>query len=301
MGGADKILRPCLRPLHRAAQLHGAEGGNHVPGVDGNLRAKAAAHFRGDYPYLVFRDAGNQARHKAGDVGVLGGVPESEFTHSRYVGGDGRTRLHRIRYQLLLDDGVSYHHRSVGEGIIGITPGGDPVEGLVARGVFVQLGRALLRGRFRVNYNRQRFVVHGNQFQRVLGLVAVFRHHHGHGVAHVPHHVLCDGRVGDGLNVGVGNHPGAGHGVEHSFRVRARINRNHPRGVGGRRSVNARNAGVSVGAAQNGGVDQADQLDVVGVGGLAGDKAGVFAAADAGAEKSGSHGLTSPGFRSAPE
>ena len=96
------------------------------------------------------------------------------------------------------------------------------------------------------------------------------------------------------FDIGVGDNPGAGHRVEDAGGVGAGIDGDDAGSLGRGGGVNAADAGVGVGAAQDGGVNQAGQLDVVGVGGLAGNQPGIFAAADAGTEKSGSHSSNLP-------
>ena len=161
VGGGDKVLRPGFGPLDRPAQPHRAKGGNHFPGIDGDFAAEAAAHFRGDNPYLMLRDAGDQAGDEAGDVGVLGSVPDGQFPHRGQVAGNGGTGFHRVGDEFLLNDGVSDNYGvRVGKGGVGVAAGSDPMEGLIVGGVRVQLRRAGLQGRFRIDYCRQRFVVH---------------------------------------------------------------------------------------------------------------------------------------------
>ena len=138
----------------------------------------------------------------------------------------------------------------------------------------------------------RRLVADVNQFECVLGLVAVLGYDHGYGIAHVPNHVRCNGRVGDGFQVGVGDGPGAGYGVQNALDVSAGINGQHARRRLGRVGVYAGDTRVGVRAAQDGRVDHTGQLNVVGVGGLPGDQARVLPTPNAGSENAGSHGVS---------
>ena len=284
VGGGYIALRAGLGPFYGAAQLHCAEGSDHLPRIDRNLGAEPTAHLRGDDPNLVFRNAGYQAGNEAGNVGILCGVPDGQFPHGRNVAGDGGTGLHGVGNQFLLDDGVPHHHIGIGEGIVGVSAGSHPVKGLVARGILMQLGCALLQRSLGVDNSGQGLVVHVNQFDGVLRLVAIRCHHHGHRVAHIANYILGQGRVGHGLDIGVGNYPGTGHRIQHPFRVGAGIDGYHARGRGSGGSIYAIDASMAVGATQNGGVDQACQLDVIRIGSLTGNQPGVFPAANTGAE-----------------
>ena len=292
VGGGHVVFGTGLSPFDRDAQLHGTEGGDHFPGIDGDLGAETAADFGGDHPDLVLRNAGDQAGHEPGDVRVLGGVPKRQFAHGRRPRSDSRAGLHGSGDELLLVDGLADRHGSVGECDVGIAAGRDPVESLVVGRVLMQLRSAVGQGGLRVDDGRQRGIADVDEFQGVLGLVAVFRYDHSYRVTHVSHHVRRDGGVGHGLQIGVRNGPGAGDGVQHAFDVSAGVDGEHARRGFGRVGVDAGDARVGVGAAQDGRVDHAGQLDVVGVGGLTGDQARVLASPDAGSENSGSHGVS---------
>ena len=83
-----------------------------------------------------------------------------------------------------------------------------------------------------------------------------------------------------------------GMGFSTPFDVSAGVHGEHAgRRLGGV-GVDAGDTGVGVGASQDGRVDHARQLDVVGVGGLAGDQARVLPTPDAGSENAGSHGVS---------
>ena len=109
----------------------------------------------------MLRDARYEAGNEPGNVRVLGSVPDSQLPHRRQVAGNGGTGFHGIGNQLLLKDGVFDHYGvRVGKGGVGIAAGGNPMERLIVGGILMQLRRAALQGRLRVDYCRQRFVVH---------------------------------------------------------------------------------------------------------------------------------------------
>ena len=62
-------------PLYGAAQLHGAEGNDHLVGIHGNLTAETAADLGGDDPDLVLAYPGHQRSQEPADMGVLAGAP----------------------------------------------------------------------------------------------------------------------------------------------------------------------------------------------------------------------------------
>ena len=154
-----KVFRAGFGPLNRAAQLHGAKNGDHLVGIEGGLAAETAAYFWRDDANLMLAQARDQRGQKPGDVRVLATAPESQLPHGRQPGSNRRARLHRVGNQLLLPYGVAHHHFGGGEGGIHIAPGRHPMEGLVIRGLLVNLGRSGLEGRFRVNHGGQWLVI----------------------------------------------------------------------------------------------------------------------------------------------
>ncbi len=75
MGGGLVVFRAGLGPLDRAAQLHGAESGDHLIGVHRDFAAETAPYFRGDDPDFMLRHPGDQRAEEPADMGVLGGAP----------------------------------------------------------------------------------------------------------------------------------------------------------------------------------------------------------------------------------
>ena len=99
--------------------------------------------------------------------------------------------------------------------------------------------------------------------------------------------------MGNGLSIGIRDYPGAGYRIEHAVGVGAGVNGQHARrGLGGA-GIYPSDSSVGVGAAQDGRVDHARQLNVVGIGGSAGYQPGVLPTSDTGTKKPGRHILTS--------
>ena len=154
------------------------------------------------------------------------------------------------------------------------------MEGLIVGGILVKLRSAVFGCFLRVYRCRQHFIGNVNGFQGVLGLGPGFRDHHCYGVSHITHDVFGDGGIGHRFNIGVRDHPRTGDRVQHAIGVGAGIGCQHSWSRLGRAYIYADYSGMSVGAAQNSGVDQSMQFYVVGVSRLTGDQAGVFPAAD---------------------
>ena len=64
----EVILLPLFSPLDRPTQLLGDYECDNFFGVQVELAAKAAAHIRGDYPYLMLRMPRNESQQKPNEV-----------------------------------------------------------------------------------------------------------------------------------------------------------------------------------------------------------------------------------------
>jgi hypothetical protein len=248
----------------------------------------------------MFWNASNQGANEAGNVGILGGVPQGQLPIGGQIAGNGGSGFYRIRNEVLLDNSIPDYYLCFLECLVYITPGSDPVESLVIGSILVELWRAVLHRFFRVNYCREWFVVNIYKLQGVFGLVAGFGDHYGYGIAHVPRHIPGYRRVRYCLNVRVGGYPGAGDRVEDTIGIDTGIDGQHPRGGLSGAGADASDAGVSVGTVQYGGVNHPGQFNIVGVSGLTGNQPGVFPPSDSRTKNSSSHGLTSHDFSSGP-
>ena len=195
------IFRPGLGPLDRTAQLHGAEGGDHLPGIHRGFTTEPPSYLGRNDPNFVLRNSRHHRGKEPADVGVLGIVPQRQFAHRSQPTGHSGSSLYGVGDQPRMDDGISNHDFGRGKGCVGVSSGHHPVEGLVVGSVFVDLDRPSLHRRFGVDDYRQRLVVHIDELHSIFSLIPVLRHHHGHWFARVPHNVFCHWRVINRLNV----------------------------------------------------------------------------------------------------
>ncbi len=288
------------RPLDRPLEAHRAPGGDRLVGVVVDLAAEAAAHLGRDHPDLVLGQVDRGQRHQQPvDVGVLRGHPQGERAATRVEIGQRGPRLDGGGQDAVIAQ-VDRHPLGGGvEGGVGLLLVAErPVEGHVAGGVLVDLGRTLVGRPLGVDRCRQRLVLHLDQLGGVGGGVAALGHHHRHSVADVAHGVDGEDRMGWGLQVGQQpSHRDHAAGLA-LLDVLAGEDRHHPRR--GRRLVgfDPGDAGVGVRAAHDDRVQHAGQDQVVGVLAAAGDQSGVFPALDRGSEHA--HLRHLPGPRSAP-
>ena len=146
--GGDVILGACLRPFHRPAGLHRSPGSERFVGVDGDLGAEAAAHFRRDNADFMLRHTRHTADEQAVDVRVLRRAPERQLPGGAVPLRQGRARLHCRRLQALLDDALADDDIGrVKSGVHGrFIAIGDPGEGDVVGDAVMQLRRAISGG-----------------------------------------------------------------------------------------------------------------------------------------------------------
>ena len=147
-----------------------------------------------------------------------------------------------------MEDGVFHDDIGSGEGRIRVASRGHPVKRLVVGGVLVQLGRTRLHGCLGTDHRGQRVVVHIDQFQCVLCLVAVLSYHYRHRVTLITDHILGQGRVVNRFDVGLRWDPGAWDGVQNSVGVCTGVNRYHARRGRSRSGVYTADLGMGMGA-----------------------------------------------------
>ena len=271
-----QVLRAVLDPFHRYPGDDRADHGADVAGIDGDLVAEAATDVGRDDLDLVLRQPGHDGVDGAVGVGRLAGDPARQLPGHLVHVGHGAARLHRRRVRPGVeelragdDDVGPAEHRVAGGGVARL-PVEDVVVGL-AVDVGADDGRVGVERLPGVDHRREELVVDGDQLEGVAGGVAVLGHHEGHLLAleadlvggqhrlHVARHRRHPGQV-EGLQRGAGDH-----------RLDLGV------GLGGRR-VDRHDAGVGVGAAQDGAVEHAGQGDVVEVAALAPQEAGVLLA-----------------------
>ena len=155
VGGGLVVLAAGLGPLHRPAHLHGTEGYDGFIGVECDLAAEAAPHLGSYHPELVLGHSSHHGAEKAGDMGILGGVPQGELSAGAGPLGYSRAGLNCVRYEPLLDYAFTHHYLGGAEGSVRVAPSDHPVEGLIVGGLLVQLGRPRLQSLLGVYYHGQ--------------------------------------------------------------------------------------------------------------------------------------------------
>ena len=218
---------------------------------------------------------------------------------------DGGTRLHGIGDEPVVDDFDAGDVVGLREGgVHGLLFAQVPVEAGVRGHVVVHQGAAVGNGLVHVDDGRQFLEIHRNLLGGVLGLTQRLGDDHRHRVADVAY--LARGqhrmrRLGHGRAVLVVNLPTAGQAADLvGGDILAREHGDDPRRLGRGTGVDALDGGVGVGAAQDIGVGLARTVDVVRVCPLAGEKALVFLAENAGADSRFGHGPSSPSLRHRP-
>ncbi len=274
------------RPLDRLADVLAGPDQSHVFGIEKDLRAEAAADVGRDHAHLRFRQAQHEGAHQqALDVRVLVGDVERVALVRLVVAGVGGTWLHRVRDQPVVDelelgDVRRLRERRLHRRLVAVAP----VVADVVRHLVVH-GRADRGRRLDVDDRRQLFVVDLDQLGRVLGLQIRLGHDQRDLVADVAHLALRQHRMagllhrravlavdqpaaGQAADLGVGQ-VGASEDVQHAGRLQRRV------------ELDGADARMRVRRAQEDGVGLAVQRHVVGVLAVAGEKALVFAPAQA--------------------
>ena len=270
------ILASRLRPLDGNAELHRAERRDRLVGIVRDLAPEPAADLRRDHPDLVLADAGHHRGEESRDVRVLRRPPQCKVAGRRDVLGDCRARFHGVRDQPLKVDRVPNDHVRLLERFVDLSARDRPLERDVVRRVIVDLRRAVLRGRLRVDRSVERLVVHVDVFERVLRLIPALGHHHRYGVAHVPDLVLRDGRMVRRDQVGVGDEPRAGNRVQMTLDVLAGVDGDNARLALRLARVDTCDVRMSVRTPKNRRVRHARKRDVVRVRGAARNEPGVL-------------------------
>ena len=202
LGGADEVLDPVLDVLDRATEFHRRQRHQKLVGVEHHdLLAEAAADIGGDDADLVLIDAehgGQAAPHRQCRLRT---VPDRELAGRRLPAGRDGAAFQRRRRAALEPDLDPRDVFRLGERRVGI-PGLDTESaGGVIRHVRVNARRIVLDRLLEIHLDRQGLVVDVDQADRVLGNVAVDRHHHRDALPGVEHVVAGKGalrlRVGE--------------------------------------------------------------------------------------------------------
>ena len=168
----------------------------------------------------------------------------------------------------------------------------DDVSGQVGLQVVVD-ARGVGRQRLlQVGGHRERLKVDVQVAQRVLGQVTALGDHQRHRLADVPDFVFGERHLGARVEDGAGDGRRRDEqraGLPVVAEVFRRKDGHNPRAPAGARRIDAPEAGVGVGAAEESGVQHPRQLDVVHKQRLAGEEPGIFVAFDRSAEIAGCH------------
>ena len=273
-----EVLHAVLDPLDRLPGEHGGGHGDDVARVHGDLAAEAPADIGRDDADLVLGQpdvTGHQREHGADGVRRLRGHPDREFAVDLVELGDAAARLDRGHVDARDVDVLLDRHVGFREGTIG----GRPVAPLPVPDVVVLL--VLLIG------TQHR----GPRLQRLLGV-----DHHGEGLVLDLHgsRAIGSGIAAGGEDAGDllclvhhlfdrEHHLGVRHEGRHPVEVvlgevLAGDDGEHARNGQRLRGIDLHDLGVGVGAAHDVEIQHARKLEVVDVGALAPDEAGVLLA-----------------------
>ena len=279
--GRDEVLGAILDPLDRTPQQQRRSGGDDVARIDRNLVAEAASDVRGDDADLLFGQAGHQGEQGAMGVRGLAGHVQGRLAGGRVDVGDDAAGLQRRRMAAWVMGRQPHDARGAGEGRLGgLLVARLPVVDVVGVRLVVADDRCvgaerLLRG----GHRRQRLVVDLDQCHGVLGDVAGVGDDRGDLLSLEAH--LVGGQHGLGV-AAQSRHPG-------ELVLGQELTGDHGDDTGERRrrtGVDAADARVRVGAAQDCHVEHAGQHHVVDVGAPAADEACVLLASDGFADAS---------------
>ena len=298
MGVGEEGLGAITGPLHRTVHLLGGPQRHHFLGVDEDLGAEAAADIGRHHPQLVLlRDVVERRQHQPGDVRVLRRGVERKVFLGVVVFGDRRARLHRIRHQPVVGDVERDHIGRRLEGRVGgrfLADG--PVVDHVAGGFRMQLRRARLDRGADIGRNRQFLIVHDDGFRRIASLVLGLGNHHRDRLSGEAHDFRRHRRPRAHLHAGAvlrRDRPAADQIAD--LVIDDLLSGQHPDHAGHAlrsRDVDALDPGMRVRAADEMGVGQAHDLDVVDVAAAARDETPVFLAHYAGANALNTHRIS---------
>ena len=281
LGIGEEALGALGGPLHRHPELLRQPGHGDLLGVDEDLRPEAAADVRGDDPEPLLGQAEDERAHdQPVHVRVLRGDPEGQLVGGGLVAGERGPGSMALAISRWLTSRVRTTFAAPRERGLGPRPVADlPVEAAVVGRAGVDLGRARPEGGDRVHHHRERLVVHLDQLRGVAGDRRRLGHHHRHRLAGVAHQVHGNGPEVGGLQAR--EEPPHRDGVDPCVgEVLPGEHRPHS-GVGQRpRAVDAADAGVRQGAADEHRVLRPRELHVVGVRASSGDEPGVLSPPD---------------------
>ena len=279
------VFRAVFRPLDRPSQVHRSEAHERLVGVGRDLAPEPAAHLRRDHADPVLGELGHYRQEKPVDVWVLARDPRRELPGAGVVARARGARLQGRREEPVLDDALLHRDRGLRERLRRVASRHLPGERDVARHLRVEHGGALLGRLLGIDHRVQGVVVHVDQIEGVSRRRPRLGHDQSDAIAHVPHLIGREQRMGRNLEIAVRHVPRARDRVELVLHVHAGVHGGDSRSLLRIPNIDLLELGVRVGATQNGRIEEAGELHVVGVRRPAGDEPRVFAPLDAGAEE----------------
>ena len=281
LGRGEEVLAAVLLPFHRTAELHRRGRYHRLLRIERRLGAEAAADERRDHPdrfQVALEQIGQRA---AAEVRRLRRGPDRQHVGGRIVARQHGAAFQGHRRAAMQMHVLLEHVRRVLERGIDVAVAHRHEGGDVRREIGVYRRGAGLHRVAGVAHRRQRLVVDRDRGRRVLGEMAAVRHHHGDGLADVADLVAgerdlrarrLDRRIGHQHRDLAG-----GDARRHVVGGEHRVDAGHG---ASRRAVDAADAGVAMGAADEGRVQRAGQAHVVDELTSPGEERGVFEARD---------------------
>ena len=295
----QKGLRAVAGPFYRAADLLRGPQRHHLFRINVDLRAEAAADIgRNHAQFVLGGDVVERRQHQAGDVRVLRGRIERVVLLGLIVIRDRRARLHRVRHQAVVGEFQRHHvgglrKRVLHRGFVAERP----VIDHVARRFRVQLRCACLDRGLDVGDGGQLLIVDHHGFGGVAGQILGLRDHNRDRLADEAHPLRRHRRPRAHLHrraVLRGDGPAANQVADLVVDdLLSRQHGEHARHLQRFGCIDALDHGVRMRAADEMGVGQTHQFDVVDVTALAGDETAVFLAHHACANAFNAHVLSS--------
>ena len=182
------MLGPVLGPgpTHRATQLHGEPGHDHVLRVLVDLGAEPATEVRCDHPDLRLGQSEDRGDRRPRDVRHLGGRPYGQLAVAEF--SDDASGLYRVRCLTVAREGL----RDGGERrhpMVDVRIARREIEDLVVRPVLVEPRRVVCQRFCDGGDHGKVLVVDEHARGGVLSPVPVGSDDHGDRGAHVPHPV----------------------------------------------------------------------------------------------------------------
>ena len=267
----DHPLDALADPFDRAPDLARRPQGQRVFGEMPAFHAEAAADIAGDDAHLRLGNVEDAPRHiGAGAVRPLRAEIERVAAEPVVILADAAARLHRRRGDAVEDEFLARHMMRLGEGGIDRAPVAQrEEETFIVAALVPQFGRALCQGLIRGGDRWQRLVLDGDALGRVLGEIDRLgddegdgiadqhrpavrqrgprRHEHRRAVAALARDHRAERAVFRGRPIGAGEH------------------REHARHLLRRAHVDRADARMRVGRAQDMGMSEARQVEIVGI------------------------------------